>query len=285
MEKKVIFLDGFMIPVTDALSKTISPGILSGQGVFETMRAYSGKIFSIDEHLQRLFQGLKKIDLQSPCSKQEMKSYLQKSLTTNKVKNARLRLMVWQGKGRMRISIAAFSYKPFSKRKYTQGFKVLFSDIRRDEKAVTSRIKSVNYLPLLMAQRKAKARGADEAILLNRRGFITEGSKTNIFFIKNNVLYTPSLRCGCLKGITRQIILKIARLKEIKCKQVMATPESLLEADEAFLTNSLVEIMPLTFAQGKPVGSGKVGPLTKQFCKAYQDYVKNDLSSRGTFKT
>jgi len=284
MEKKVIFLDGFMIPITDALSKAISPGILSGQGVFETMRAYGGKIFALDAHLQRLFQGLKTVGLQSPCSKQEMKLYLQKSLRANKVKNARLRLMVWQGKGRMRISIAAFSYKPFSKKKYAQGFKVLFSDIRRDETATTSRIKSVNYLPLLMAQRNAKAHGADEAILLNRRGFITEGSKTNIFFIKSNILYTPSLRCGCLKGITRQIILKIARFNGIRYKQVMATQDVLLGADEAFLTNSLLEIMPLTFAQGKPIGNGKVGPLTKQFCKAYQDYVKNDLLSRGMFK-
>ncbi|MDD3374252.1 MAG: aminotransferase class IV [Candidatus Omnitrophica bacterium] len=277
MEKKVIFLDGFMIPVTHSWSKMLSPGILSGAGVFETMRSYQGEVFAFEEHLKRLYDGLKTLKMIAPCTKKEMIKYLKASLEANKLKNARIRLMVWKAKEKTRISIAVFPYHPFSKDKYNQGLKAIFSDIRRDEESVTSRIKTVNYLPLLMAQRKAKARGNDEAILLNRKGFVVEGSKSNIFFVKDQKLYTPALKSGCLNGITRQIIIKIAHKMDMDCKEVLVLPDDLIEAKEAFLTNSLMEIMPLTFVQGKMIGSGKAGPVTNKILRAYRKEIRSRL--------
>ncbi|MDP8264245.1 MAG: aminotransferase class IV [Candidatus Aceula lacicola] len=277
MKKKFIFLDGFMIPATQAWSQKLSPGILSGVGVFETMRSYEGEVFAIDEHLKRLYSGLRILKIKAPCTKKEMMQYLKASLEVNKLKNARIRLMVWKGKEKIRISIAVFSYRSFSKDKYNKGFKAIFSDIRRDENAISSRIKTVNYLPLLMAWRKARVRGNDEAILLNSQGFIAEGSKSNVFFVKDKKLYTPALKSGCLNGITRQLIMKIARKMGIVCKEALIFSDDLLEAQEAFLTNSLIEIMPLTVVQGQTIGSGKVGPLTKKIFCAYREEICNRL--------
>ncbi len=278
MEKKVIFLDGLMIPATQAWVKMLSPGILSGAGVFETMRSYKGEIFALKQHLQRLYDGLKILKIQPPCLRKEMISYLNESLKVNNLKNARIRLIVWTAKKKTRISIAAFSYHPLLKEKYNQGFKAIFSDIRRDENAISSRIKTVNYLPLLMAQRKAKARGNDEAILLNSRGFVVEGSKTNIFYIKDKKLYTPALKSGCLNGITRQIVLKLAKKMDLQVSERLILPDNLFEADEAFLTNSLIEVMPLTVAQGQVIGSGKAGSLTKKVLKTYRQEIRNSLA-------
>jgi len=278
VEKKVIFLDGFMIPATDSLSKMLTPGTLSGTGVFETMRSYSGEIFAFNEHTKRLYSGLKTLKIEPPCTKKQMAKYLYESLKANKIKNARIRLMVWKSKKKIRISIAVFPYRPFSKDQYNRGFKAIFSDIRRDEKAISSRIKTVNYLPLLMAQRKAKACGNDEAILLNRRGFVVEGSKTNIFFVKDKKLYTPALKSGCLNGITRQMIIKIARKAGIACKETLILPDDLLEAQEVFLTNSLMEIMPLTVLQGQMIGTGKAGLLTKKILRIYREEIRIRLN-------
>lgn len=274
----MIFLDGFIFPVSHAWNQALSPGILAGIGVFETMRSYDGKIFALKLHLERLYSGLKTLNIKSPCVEKEMIGHLQKSLKANKLDNARIRLMVWKGRNQTRISIATFSYRPFPKVKYRQGFKAIFSDILRDENAVLSRIKSVNYLPLLIAQRKAKAKGNDEAILLNGKGMVVEGSKTNIFFVKENKLYTPDLKCGCLGGITRQIVLKLARQMNISCRQVMAFPEQLLNCDEAFLTNSLIGIMPLTTVQGHIIGPGKIGRVTEELIRKYQLLVRTNLA-------
>lgn len=276
-EKNMIFLDGLMIPATNVLAQALTPGILSGRGVFETMRSYRGNIFALEEHLQRLFQSLEALGLQAPCSQKKMKFYLQETLRLNRLKNARLRLVIWRSKQGVRISIAAFSYKPALQRKYKQGFRAMFSDICRNERAQESRIKSINYLPLLLAHRQARAQKRDEAILLNRKGFLAEGSKTNIFFISQGILKTPHVACGCLEGITRQKVFQIADQQKIQYQQGHFLPQHLLEADEAFCTNSLIEIMPLTRVQGTKIGLGTVGLITKQIMSAYRRQVQNFL--------
>lgn len=278
MDKKFIFLDGFMIPATDSFSKTLAPGILSGVGVFETMRAYEGVIFALDDHLARLQQGLNLLDLDLSWSLTELKAYLVKTLEVNNLQNARLRLMVWQSGQKVKASIAVFPYKSLPLRKYREGFSAVLSDIRRDENKAHCEIKSVNYLPFLVAHRRAKMLGADEALLLNTKGMLVEGSKSNLFFINKGRLVTPSLRCGCLRGITRQIILKMASHLGMSVEEVEVFPDQLLNADEAFLTNSLLAVMPLTFVQGRCIGCGQPGPITGRLQKAYQQEVKNAIA-------
>ncbi len=280
MEKKFVFLDGFLIPASETLLKTMSPGILSGLGVFETLRAYQGVIFALDEHLERLFEGLRILKIDSPWTALRIKSYLSQSLKANKLKSARVRLMIWKSSKRVRISIATFPYRAISKKKYDQGFKAFFSEIRRDESVLDTRIKSVNYLPFLIAQRKAKVQGGDEAILLNKKGFLVEGSKTNLFFVKGKTLCTPALTCGCLKGITRGLIINMARKNRMVVKESMFLPQDLLNADEAFLTNSLLEVMPLTSVQKKPIKEGKIGMITQQLHKEYQMKIKRAIHQK-----
>ncbi len=278
MDKKFIFLDGFMIPATDGFSKTLAPGILSGVGVFETMRAYKGVIFALDDHLKRLQQGLNLLGLDLSWSLTELKAYLVKTLEVNKLQSARLRLMVWQSGQKVKTSIAVFPYKSLPLKKYREGFSAVLSDIRRDEKKVHHEIKSVNYLPFLVAHRRAKMLGADEALLLNTKGMLVEGSKSNLFFISKGILVTPSLRCGCLRGITRQIILKVAGYLGISVDETEAVPDELFNADEAFLTNSLLEVMPLTVVQGRCIGRGQPGPITERLQQIYQQKVSNAIA-------
>ncbi|MFH1361011.1 MAG: aminotransferase class IV [Candidatus Omnitrophota bacterium] len=269
MRRRIMFLDGMFIPASETMTKTLSPGLLTGRGVFETMRAYNGSIFAFHEHCRRLFEGLRKLNIEAPCSQEKMQGYLYCALRSNKLKNGRLRLTIWQSKQGPRMSVIATEYHPFSKTKYREGFKTVVSSLRRDERHLSCDVKSIEYLPLFIERRKAKTKGKDEAILLNRKGYICEGSYTNIFLIKDKILYTPSLACGCLKGITRQFVLKIAKETHLPCKEMQILLNQLLGADEAFLTNSLLEIMPLTFVGNKRIGQGQAGPLTKLLSSKY----------------
>lgn len=273
----MLFLDGLMIPMSKSVVHQLSPGVVAGKGVFETMRSYDGRIFAVTEHLARLNKGLHSLGLHLPCTTPRTKQLLIQSLTSNKLRNARIRLTVWKQKGKTRMSVVVLPYHPFSSMKYRQGFSAVISDIRRDENSKAVRIKSINYLPLILAWRRARIKGSDEALFLNRKGFLVEGSRTNLFFVKDGNLHTPKISCGCLNGITRQLVLRIARQAGIKSVQGCALPEDLYSAQEAFLTNSLIEIMPLTSVQGKLIGDGRLGPLTAKLSKAYKAWVKRAL--------
>jgi len=277
MDKKVLFLDGFMIPTSKSFLDSLSPGVLPGRGVFETMRSYGGKIFLLEEHLSRLRRGLRLLSVKMPVSAEKIRKHLYLTLNANGLRDARLRLTVWEQKGNPRISIAALPYRPYPREKYEEGFKAVIADVRRNEKSKFSRIKSIHYLPLAIALRRAEAKGNDETIFLNRRGFLCEGSRSNIFYVKDGVLLTPDLSCGCLDGVTRKIVLKIARNLKIKYKEVCALPENLTCADEAFLTNSLLEIMPLTFLQGVMIGKGRIGEITSKLLSSYRSFVREKI--------
>jgi len=274
MKERSIFLDGELIPTEEPMLDGLSPWVLSGRGVFETMRSYGGKIFLVDEHLKRFFEGLKILKIQVPHLAAEIKRYLYLSLKTNKLKNARLRLTVWQGKVGIRLSIIVWPYKPEKKEKYRQGFKAIISHLRQDRAAQKPAIKSIDYLLFLQAYRIAKVKGKDEALLLNNRGYLVEGSRSNIFFVKDNVLFTPSLASGCLDGITRQTVLRIAKNLKFKCQEALVQPQELFKADEAFLTNSLMELMPLTYVQNKKIGWGTIGPVTAKLLREYRKQVR-----------
>lgn len=278
MQKKILFLDGLMVPASQSFLKALSPGILAGTGVFETMRAYSGRIFALDEHLARLWDGFESLRIRPSFSKQKIEEHLYTTLRSNKLKNARLRLTVWRGGQGLRTSIIAGAYRPFSKLVYSQGFKAIISDIRRDETKANVRIKSINYLPLMIALHRAKIKGNDEAILLNQKGCVVEGSRSNIFCVKKDRLYTPALSCGCLNGVTRKIVIKLAQQLKLNCQEGCLLPKDLLSAGEAFLTNSLVELIPLTSLHGRRIGLGKIGPITQLLLDNYRQLIKNSLS-------
>ena len=273
--KHWLFLDEAIIAADKVLLTSLTPGYLAGRGVFETMRSYQGKIFLTDRHLARLFQGLAYFHIRPTYSRKKLKKLLHLLLRVNKLKEARIRLMVWREKGRVRTAIICLPYRSFSAAKYKKGFSAIILEASRRETAKPSYIKSVAYLPFLRAYLKAGARGYDEAILLDHQGFLTEASRSNIFYVKDGRLYTPHVSCGILNGITRQMTMTLARKMGVNTIQLKAKPEDLLQADEAFLTNSLMELMPLTRIGGRRIGQGKTGSITSRLLKKYRRLVKN----------
>ncbi len=279
MHKGVIFLDGRIVPADVSFQERLSPGRLPGKGVFETMRAYNGEIFLLQEHLKRLLSGLNRLKIRSPYAKKEIVYWLRETLRRNRLKNARVRLTVWKEKAHRPacISIAAVSYRALAG-KYKKGFRAMVCKARRNRTSPsgTENIKSIDYSFFLKAYQDAVIRGCDEAILLNKKGEIVEGTRANVFFVKDGVLLTPELKCGCLNGITRQMVLKLAKEMRIRCRVTALGLESLLSCDEAFLTNSLIEIMPLTMLGTQPLHQGKAGPITLKLLKSYRKKLMPD---------
>lgn len=277
MIKRLLFLDGKVIATNKQFLENFSPGKLRGKGVFETMRSYKGKVFLIEEHLKRLCYGLRKMNIKLPYSRKKLQEYLKLSLSSNALKDARLRLIVWRGRRNARVSIVSWPYRPAAFSSYRKGFKATVSKIKQDYSHRNPLIKSIDYLPFLLAYQKAKAEGYDEALLLNRQGFLAEGSRSNLFLVKDGVILTPALRCGCLKGITRQEVYQLSKTMHLKFKETFIRPEDLFNAQEAFLTNSLIEIMPLTRAEDRRIGSGKMGAMTAQLLSGYRQRVQDTL--------
>ena len=273
LNRNMFFLDGMVVLAKPEVLDSLTPGMLTGQGVFETMRAYQGKIFAASEHLSRLKAGLRQLGITVPYSAGKLKVYLRITLESNKLSNARVRLTVWKEGSRLRIAIVALPYKPYSSRAYQKGFKITVSDVVCDEGTRETRIKSIDYGAFLSAYQKAFRRGFDEALVLNRRGDIVEGSRSNIFWVKNGLLMTPALACGCLKGITRQKVLGLSRQLKINVRQKQGKLEELLEAEEIFVTNSIIEIMPVTMLDRRRIGSGRPGQMSRLLMKEYRSLV------------
>ena len=258
-----IFLDHKLIDADQALIISLTPGVLRAKGAFETMRFERGKILALEAHLKRLFKCLRLQKIRSPYSMNQSKELILSIPKTNSRHSAGIRLMVWQDNRRVRVAIVSQSITSLSR-----GFRAAVSKIIRP-KTKLSHLKSLDYFCFRRAFLEAKRRGYDEAILLNREGNVVEGSRTNIFFVKNSILFTPALRSGCLNGITRQIILQIARQNKIPCRNVVTELSALLKADEAFLTNSLRGVIPLLEVNHRRIGKEKSGLLTQRLCKIY----------------
>lgn len=256
-----------------------SEGFLYGYGLFETMQAYQGKIFALEEHLERLYTSAKKISLNITQSPDNLESALRRTLKKKKLaaaKNAYLRLNVWKEGKKSNFSIIARKFLPPPLKKYQQGFKTIISSFRTDENSPLSSIKSLNYLKNILAMHEAKKGGFDEAILLNNRGFVAEGSRSNIFIVKNGRLLTPSLDNGILPGITRKIVINLAKKNKISVKTRPISLRVLTNSDEVFLTNSLKEIMPVK-SLGRLYFNNSKFSLTNKIINLYQDYIAEGL--------
>jgi branched-chain amino acid aminotransferase group I len=296
---EIIYLNGHLVPRSEARLSPFDHGFLYGYGLFETMRAYDGHIFRLDRHLSRLRRSADTLGLaydvtasRSPDSernekereaKQSLEAACMETLRANKLKDARVRLAISAGEGDMTpdpttcsgptVLITAKDFVPPPREKYELGFKAVLSSLRRNSHSPLSRLKSTCYLDNILARMEAKAAGCDEAILLNERGYLAEGSITNIFLVSKGELITPSLETGVLAGITREAVLEIAQALDIRTVEREVETRELSEAEEAFATNSLLEIMPLTWLDRMPVGTGKAGQLTKKLMAAYVELV------------
>jgi len=289
--EEIVYLNGELIPRSEARVSVFDHGFLYGYGLFETMRAYHGKIFLLERHLKRLMDSAEAIGLGASLMGIDLVKACLDTLRANNLEDARLRLTVsngevddfpWAGISRTpTVVVTARSYTPFSAEKYQQGFKVGVSSVRRCQQSLISRIKSANSLVSVLARMEAVADGLDEALLLNDRGFIAEGGGSNVFFVKSSGLLTPSLESGILPGITRGVVMELAEALGIGVTEGDVGLADLKQCDEAFFTNSMIEIMPLVavrddMGQNITIGSGKPGEITKRLMAAYRERVERE---------
>lgn len=245
-------------------------------GLFETMRAYQKHIVYFKQHLERLNKAAKLMRIKIPYSAKALEKLVLAKITKLKLQDAYVKLSIFKTKPAGKVMLEVKKYQPYLKRKYKEGFAVFISSFWKDETHPLAGVKSTDRLLYELSFQQARAKGYDEAIMLNSRGLIAEGTRSNVFFVKNNCLYAPCLKCGCLDGITRAVVLGLAKKYKIKTKQGNFTAHELLEADEAFLTNSLIGIMPLR-QLGKIKIGAKENKLTQFFAKEYDLLLRGKL--------
>ena len=282
--EQIVYLNGSLVPRSQAKISPFDLGFLYGYGLFETMRAYSGHIFRLGVHLERLTRSAAQLGM--PLSASELKKACYDTLKANKLSDARIRLTVSMGEGEATpdppkhpqptVLIIATNYTPPSAETYRNGYKAVVASMRQNSQSPLSRLKTANYLNNILARKEARGKGADEAILFNERNYLCEGSTSNIFLVARGNLITPNEESGCLPGITRQIVIELATELSIRVTEREIRLEELLNADEAFFTSSLIELMPLTEVDGKTIGSGKRGRVSERLMRAYKEFVMRD---------
>lgn len=286
----LIYMNGEFVKESDAKVSILDHGFLYGDGVFEGIRAYNGSVFRLNEHVDRLYDSANAIMLNIPLFKYEMRDAILETLNKNKLKDAYIRVLVSRGVGTLGIDpsscstpnifIIAQELKPLYDDVIISrgGLKAITSAIRRNAiDALPPNIKSLNYLNNILAKIEANEKGADEAIMLDSNGYVSEGSVDNIFIVKNKKIYTPKA-LNNLRGITRDVVIKAA---EDLCFNVIKTNIGLYDlytADEMFLTGTAIEIVPIVSIDGRIVGRGDVGFITRTLMIKFKEMVINETS-------
>lgn len=274
--ESIVFLNGKFILAQKAKLLVCKPGFLYGWGLFETMRSYNNRILYLKEHLNRIKQASRAIKMAFPYALSDLKEIIEKTVGLNSFKDAYVRLTAWKSDSKTDILVVARKYQPYTSRKYKQGFWACASQFKQNENYFLAQFKTTNYLLYQLAYLEAKDKGFDEAIMLNSRGYLCEASRSNLFFVKNKEIFTPDLECGCLAGITRKVIFDLAKKYHLGIYAGKFTLQDLYTADEAFLTNSLLGIMPLAGIERHRIAKGAVHfKLTRFLLRRYLDLLKN----------
>jgi len=287
--QETVYLNGDLIPRSLARLSPFDHGFLYGYGLFETLRAYDGSIFRLDRHLARLHRSAQTLGIAAKLSSFDLQKACSDVLEANKLSDARLRLTISAGAGDMTpnpdtcsditVFIAARRLLPLPPETYRRGFRIIVSSLRRNSQSPLSRLKSSCYVENVLARQEARAASADEALVLNERGLVAEGSTSNIFLVKGKLLLTPSIESGALPGITREAVLELAQAMKLEAFEREIELAELTEAAEAFLTNSILEIMPLTRFDDKSLGPGKPGALTERLMSTYKELVEKETNA------
>lgn len=275
-----VFVNERIVEEEKAVISVFDRGLLYGDGLFETMRSYKGKVFALDRHLERLYESAKAIGIKIEKDKKYLKYIIYRLIKINRLKDAYIRLALTRGKGRVGLDtstakdqgviIIVKKFKPYPDRFYKKGVSLYTSSIRRDEKSPLSKVKSLNYLVNIMARIEAQGEGADDALLLNTKRETAESAVSNIFMVKKRRLITPSVDSGILPGITREMILSLAdRLKLHPVERRVKLIE-LKNAKEVFLTNTLMEVMPVVKIDERSIGKGRPGSVTRSIHTEYK---------------
>ena len=281
---RVAYLNKKFIPLKKAKISMLDRGFLYGDGVFETMRSYSGAVFLLEEHLERLSRSLKRLGIKANMKKPRIKKVVYDLLKKNNLKNAYIKIIVTRGKSsgllvprrpvKPTIAIYVLPYTGLNNKLHEYGVKLGICKTRLNEQSAIVGNKTLNYLDNILCRYDAENKNFDDNIIVNTRGFVSETTSSNIFAVRKNILYTPSLKSGCLPGITRKEILRISRsLLKVKVKETLIKQNSLFKSDEIFISNSLIEILPAKSVGNKIIGEGSPGPVTKELIKLYRASV------------
>ena len=279
-----VYIDGEFYPKSQAKISVFDHGLLYGDGVFEGIRAYNGLVFKLKEHIDRLFQSAKVMMLKIPITQEQMINVVLETLRKNGMKDAYIRLVVTRGVGDLgldprkcpKASIICITgaITLHDEEAKLKGITAFISWVRRQAVDATSHeIKSLNYLNSVMAKTEANMAGADEAISLDKNGFVAEGVGENIFIVRNGSLVTPPACAGALHGITAKVVAKLAKKLGYEVEEENITPFMLLNAEEAFFSGTAAEIVPIREVNRRTIGEGKPGPVTKKLMTEFQKVV------------
>ena len=279
--KMKIYINGEYFDKENAKISVFDHGLLYGNGVFEGLRAYNGKVFKLEEHIERLWDSAKSIALEIPITKKAMVDAINQTLKLNDIKEGYVRLIVTRGGGgtlglnpfectNPQVIIIAAQLALYPKELYEVGLDIVTaSTMRMPPAALNPRIKSLNYLNSIMAKVEGLRAGCEEALLLNHKGEVAECTGDNIFILRNNELLTPPTDAGILEGVTRNVVIALAKKLSIVVKEIALTRHDVYVAQECFLTGSAAELIPVVSIDSRKIGDGKPGPVTKKLLEAF----------------
>ena len=283
---EIIFLNGALVALSEARVSPIDRGFLYGDGVVETIRVSQGHPFRFGDHAERLAASAAALKIPLPCPAEEMRRAIQRLVEANRLSAASVRITLSRGVGprgpslRAHFSptlvITASPFQGYPPEWYEQGIRTLLSRVRLDAGSPLPRHKTANYLLYILARAEAEEAGAAEALLLNTRGEVAEAAASNVFMVRDGKVSTPALQANILPGVTRKVVLEICRERGVPVEERLFDAAELLAADEVFLTNSLMEIMPVVKVGEGRIGKGAPGPVTQTLAAAYRRRVMRE---------
>lgn len=280
-----IWLDGKLLDKTDARISVFDHGLLYGDGVFEGIRVYNGKVFELQAHLRRLYESAKVIRLEIPLDKDALSAAIRETVEANGIADGYIRLVVTRGTGDLglnpflckqsRIIIIADKIQPYPKEVYETGMKVVSAvTVRNHPLAVSPQTKSLNYLNNILAKFEALDNNVPEAIMYNHQGYVAEATVDNVFIVKDGVIYTPPISAGALDGITRKVVIKLVKQEGLEVIEKNLTRHDLYVCDEFFLTGTAAEVIGIVEIDKRTIGDGMPGPITKRLRGKFFEYVQ-----------
>src|SRR5690625_5136780 len=297
MDEQLIYVNGTFVPKEKAVISIYDHGFLYGDGVFEGIRVYQGNIYKLEEHVNRLFESAHSIMLTIPHTKQEIQDIIIETVNKNQFMSAYIRVVISRGTGDLGLDprncveptvvIIVEKLTLYSDSLYEVGLKVASVVNRRSSSDVLNpQIKSLNYLNNILVKLSSIQADANEAIILNNQGYVTEGSADNIFIIKNKVVKTPPVYLGALEGITRNAIIEIAKEQNIPIEEEPFTLHDVYVADEVFLTGTAAEVIPVVIVDNRQIGNGIACSITNELLKAFRkktitDGVSSYIENKG----
>lgn len=281
-----IWLNNGLVDQEDAKISVFDHGLLYGDGVFEGLRVYAGRIFELEAHLDRLWEGAKVIRLEVPMPRDKMVEALKATVAANSLADGYIRLVVTRGVGKLglnpfvctggQVFMIATELQLYPEEMYENGLYVISaSTIRNHPMALPPQVKSLNYLNNIYAKIEASDAGVPEAIMYNHLGYVAEASADNILIVKDGVLYLPPFQSGGLEGITAKVVVRLAREEGIEVVEKNLTRFDLYSSDEFFLTGTAAEVVGIVQIDGRVIGDGRPGPITKTLRRKFFEYVRS----------